>query len=266
MRALPFFAAALTLIGCNTTPSTDAGTDAAPSPDAHVSADAHVVVDAPAVVADAPAVVADAPAVVADAPVTPAETLLRSADFATCETYATLPTALPDEMNHLTTNRLTPTSYPFTVRQVGYFLELSSEDGQCNAGFAHRVDLYVTSDTTPPNEPGTSLVASIAVPAATAPFADTIEEARALRHTLATPITLTAGQHLYVAVQLTAGTPNAAGEMTQSLCASGCFGGAEAGTQFWSNAAATPYAWADLFTDFGIDFELGTWASSEIGE
>lgn len=276
MRSLLLLA--LILSGCDTTPTNDAGTDAS-TRDAPVNRDAPVAVDAPVggdapVAVDAPAdldalVLADAPEPV-DAPSDPdggvPETLLRNADFAACDTYATLPTALPDEMNHLTANRLTPSTYPFTVRQVGYFLELSSEDGQCNAGFAHRVDLYVTSDASPPNEPGAALVASIEVPAATEPFAAVVEGARSLRHTLPTPITLVEGQHLYIAVQLTAGTPNPDGAMTQSLCASGCFGGAEAGTMFWSNAATVPYAWADLLTDFGIDFELGAWASSEITE
>ena len=139
--------------------------------------------------------------------------------------------------------RLTPESYPFVVETVRYHVvtetEAAGSEG-CNAGLAHRVELYVTTETAPPAEPDPAAVID-------APAEPDLDLDHLASHEVSPPITLTEGQHLFIAVEM-AGTPGG-----ERLCVSACDNpAAEADRSYWSGAATPPYPWATM-SSLGLD-------------
>jgi hypothetical protein len=151
--------------------------------------------------------------------------------------------SLPGEAGHYAAARLEPPSYPFEVRSIAYDLLLPAGVAQCDASLAHEVQVYVASADSPPAMPSSddSRVATLAVPSgAAAGHTNELE--------LPEPVTLEAGESLFVAVQLAAGAG-----ATTSLCIGACGEGtAISDVDFWSNAAAEPFAWADMVDEFGF--------------
>jgi hypothetical protein len=171
---------------------------------------------------------------VADAPVAP--TPVEFGNVArTCTPDNAVSPVLPGEAGHYAATSLTPPSYPFTVDKVSYSLQMNGSN--CHGGLAHRV-LVFTASGEPAAAPSAGAMASIDVPAGA-------DADRWVDLTLPNPITLTSGQTLVVAVQM------ASDGADRSVCLSACPGSA-AGHDWWSNAAAEPYAWADMFADFGF--------------
>jgi len=155
---------------------------------------------------------------------------------------ATLLTPDPGEENHLGAGRLTPSSYPFEVTTVRYHLGHGENKGiECNAGLEHKVELYVSTDTKPPATPASPLVLTVA-----AVDPSTISsEGRKVSLDLAQPITLKSGEHLFVAIRF-------AGTHPKVLCVGVNEEDPYQGDRnYWSNAAAAPYAWAQL-DSFGL--------------
>jgi hypothetical protein len=174
------------------------------------------------------------------------DVLVENVDHAACTDPYTIWPLLPDEASHLAAARLTPATYPFHVTKIGYDLAVTSESDNCDALLAHKVALYVTDAAAPTPMPSTdaTLVATIDVPAETTVTGDV----RTIDLTLDTPIDLTTGQHLYVAVEMAAND-----DLSKSLCIEACSeGGGTSGVNFWSNANAEPYSWADMVDDFGF--------------
>jgi hypothetical protein len=158
------------------------------------------------------------------------------AECAPSSGYAVFP-LLPDELGHYAATHLTPPAYPFAVTRVAYDLVAPSGVAQCtDLSFAHEVQLIVTSAPLPPASPSTAdgtTVTTIAVPAGAT-------GARVVELALATPITLTTGQSLYVAVEM-------AGDATHALCLGRCVEEpAPDGQDYWSGAASEPFSWTDL--------------------
>jgi hypothetical protein len=154
-----------------------------------------------------------------------------------CEENNSIGAVLPDEAGHYAATTLTPATYPATVSHIGYHLVGTNDD--CLGGLAHDVLVYVLDDVRPPNEPtDEQLVATIEVAASTS-----VEDIQMFEHALEAPITLTTGQHLVVAIQM-----NGNEELTHGICVMTCDTGGEANEDWWSNAAAVPFAWADMFS------------------
>jgi hypothetical protein len=144
-----------------------------------------------------------------------------------------------NELGHFAAARLTPTSYPFTVATVRY--ELNGEASGCTNLLGHKVMVFVAETSTPPATP--TGVVTIPVPAATSAGPH-----RVLEQALPSPITLTSGQHLFVAVEMT-------GDSSGTLCLVACDGSGIADRNWWSNAVAPPYPWTTL-ASFGITANL----------
>jgi hypothetical protein len=155
---------------------------------------------------------------------------------------------LPDEAGHYATARLTPVSYPFTITQVAYDLVQPNGVAQCaDQSLAHQVQLIVSSEDKPSASPSAdgSLKETIAVPAGAA-------STHTVELSLANPITLTSGQSLFVSVQLV-------GSAGKSLCIGACGeAAAKSDVDYWSNAVAEPFNWADMVGDFGFTYNYMT--------
>jgi hypothetical protein len=140
----------------------------------------------------------------------------------------------PGNEGHLTAARLTPPSYPFTVTEVVYELSNGAvRNGNCDAALAHRVEVYVDTAVQPSNTP--TLVAQLDM-MATAP---TMEPSRLVVAPLPMPLVLTAGQHLFVAVEM-------AGTAENHICVWMCEGTGADDRNYWSNATMAPYDWVTL--------------------
>ena len=189
----------------------------------------------------------DQPVVVPDtatdtAPDAPVLTGLLTNEFPCQEQHPLMGLAPdPGEEGHLAAARLTPESYPFTVKSVRYTL-LADEDKKWSVNLAHRVEVYVTTASAPEATP--TVKETIDVPAAT----ETVEE-RTIVKDLAAPITLQTGEHLIVAVEM------AGDAATAVLCLRGCPGHGIADRNYWSNATQPPYDWKTL-DSLGIDTNL----------
>jgi hypothetical protein len=154
-----------------------------------------------------------------------------------CEFDNNIGPILPEEAGHLAGTALTPPSYPFTFTQVSYALGFANE---CVTGLAHEVVVFAAADMPPSNTPSAADETQvIPVPAGADAEAD-----RTITLVLPEPITITEGA-LVVAVKLNADGDN-------SLCLRSCGTGGESGDDWWSNAAAEPFAWADMLDDFGF--------------
>jgi hypothetical protein len=167
-----------------------------------------------------------------------------------CATYGAIYPLLPNEASELAATTLTPASYPVTIDQISYAVAGADADmgAQCDSSFGHRVDLYVVTEAKPPAMPSTEAiqVSSYDVPA----DASAGGRARQVHVDLTDPITLTTGQRLIVAVEMAANS-----DKTKSLCVVTCAAvpNQPTGVNWWSNAQAEPYAWADMQADFGFD-------------
>ena len=162
------------------------------------------------------------------------------------------------EGGHWVATRLTPPAYPFTVTKVRYALaEQTSED--CVSTFAHKVAVWTGTASMPVATPpwvtiDVDEVAGVdagvspldgGVTDATSPL---IRDPREL--TLDSPIALSTGQHLFVAIQL----PRL--DDGRRLCVTMCDGSLVSDRNHWSNAAAPPFNnWATL-ASFGINANL----------
>lgn len=161
---------------------------------------------------------------------------------------------IPQEVGHLAAARLVPASYPVQITKVAYDLAVPAGGGDCDLSFAHTVEVYVDTAVAPNARPSTgTLVHSISVPAGVATD-HTVEL------TLPSAVTLTTGQSLFVAVKLTGNDLN---PPTKALCIGACrvATGAKSDVDYWSNAAAEPYAWADMVDDFGFTYNYAIRAS-----
>lgn len=190
---------------------------------------------------------ADAPPATPDAPTAQTMTLKNVPSLADCagtDQFSIAP-VIPQETGHLAAGRLAPPSYPFEVESIGYDLAAPGGSADCDLSLPHRVDVYVASGVAPSNTP--SVVQSFDVPAGSAANHSVDLE-------LASPITLTSGQSLFVAVEMAGnGTSTTS---TKAVCIAACrlAAGALSDVDYWSNAAATPYAWADMVDDFGFTY------------
>ncbi len=150
-----------------------------------------------------------------------------------CSTWMVVAPAA-GEAGHLYAVRLTPGSYPFTVDEIVY--ELGDDGDTCDATPAHRVEVFVDTASAPAGTPAGTVVLDI-------PAAGSNAGVRVVSAPLPAPITLSAGEHLFVAVELPA---------VGSSCVMACGGAAVTDRDYWSNATIAPYPWATL-DSFGID-------------
>jgi hypothetical protein len=131
------------------------------------------------------------------------------------------------EASHLYAVRLTPPSYPYAVTSVQY--ELAGID-ECVVTTDHHVEVFISTNTVPPNEP--TLVASLDVDGAAAQTPFYVVEAP-----LPDEVVLVDGEHLFVAVEL---------PVVEGSCIAVCQDAPVDDRDYWSNAAAMPYDWATL--------------------
>nr|MBP7290416.1 hypothetical protein [Nannocystaceae bacterium] len=132
----------------------------------------------------------------------------------------------------------------FEVTSLVYDLIGTAGAGACDSTMAHRVEVYVIEGSEPPADPADAVANEM--------FAIEADEAATEERTvvidLDTPITLTEGQALVIAVEM-AGND----DLSASICVRACRDtGGVADLDWWSNAAEVPYAWADMVGDFGF--------------
>ncbi len=137
-----------------------------------------------------------------------------------------------NEAGHLYAARLTPPSYPFLVTEVQYEL---AGGGDCDSSFAHRVEVFVDSATTPAASPTVTQLDIVATSGT--------EPVRVVTAQLPSPITLQTGEHLFVAVELVT---------VDTSCIAACGGATITDRDWWSNATAAPYSWASM-ASFQLD-------------
>ncbi len=156
---------------------------------------------------------------------------------------------LPDEIGDPAVARLTPPSYPFQVTSVSY--KLTGMEATCGTNIAHAVTVFAApSADQPPATPANAQ--RIAVDASA-----TDQRTLVVTKPLPTPITLTQGEDLYVAVEMDA---NAA--KTVAVCLDGCGISADDKRQFWSEQKQAPFTWATLYS-FGIAEDYAIWAEGQ---
>lgn len=170
--------------------------------------------------------------------IAPAPGLITNIDNQNCIGNYTGP-ALGED-GHLAATRLVPSTYPATVGKVRYQIVVSSV---CQP-YAHRVDVFKASTIVPPANP--TIIESFNVPS-NAQGPDFKVEL-----TLTTPITLTAGEYLFVAVEQRRSGLN-------YTCIATCGGSNQhPDRNYWSNANSAPYPWAtmasfNIKTDFIVE-------------
>jgi hypothetical protein len=153
---------------------------------------------------------------------------------------------LPDEIGDPALTRITPPSYPFKVTSVSY--RLTGMQATCATNIAHSVTVYAApAGTTPPAMPPAG-----AQKIAVAPTTD--DHTLVVTEELPTPITLTTGEELFVAVEMTANT-----NKTVSICLDGCPITAEDSRAFWSEMPAPPFTWSTMWS-FNIAMDFSVWA------
>jgi hypothetical protein len=177
----------------------------------------------------------------------PGDLVLRNAPEL-CGTFALI-APLPEEVGHLAAGRLTPTSYPFTVTEIGY--ELVGNLATCNNTLPHRTDIYVLSDETLPATPSSAATSVLSFDVDPGPTDETV---RTVTLPLDQPIELTEGQHLAIAVEMVA-------DGSTTACLNFCMDVAPVERSFWSNAVLEPYDWADMVSDFGFNGTYVVFAS-----
>ena len=171
----------------------------------------------------------------------PVEDLLTNFP-ANCSSWsAVMP--LAGEEGQLAAGRLTPPSWPFVVDRVVYSLLHGSQDGvDCNAESSHRVELFTGTSPTPAASPAAPLIVAVEEDEVSG-----VE--RLVVVDLDPPLTVEQDEHLFVAVELVGTYPDVG---CLSLCTDGQ---TYDDRNWWSNATAAPYSWAQL-TDFGVPGNL----------
>jgi len=154
---------------------------------------------------------------------------------------------LPSEIGDPALARITPPSYPFTVTSVSY--KLTGMEATCGTNIDHAVTVYAA--------PGAQMPPATPTDAQRIPVAASAADQRELVVTkdLPTPITLTTGQDLYVAVEMDANQAQ-----TVAVCLDGCSIGADDHRQFWSEQTQAPYTWSTLYS-FGLAEDYAIWAN-----
>lgn len=153
----------------------------------------------------------------------------------------------PGEEDHWCAARLTPPVYPLVVVGIRYYAGNGAAGAvTCDASLAHKVELYAETTLAPPATP--IPVAIIDVPAVD-PSTLIPDECRNVEVEVDPPVTLTSGQHLFVAVQFAGTHPNV---FCIQVNSSGAY---EADRNYWSSAAAAPFSWVTL-DSFGLTGSL----------
>ena len=138
----------------------------------------------------------------------------------------------PGELGHWAGVRLTPPAYPFEVRSVDADLVTGrpTNGPDCVLNHEHRVGLWIIEGDVPEASPVFDRTL-VVVGGGAIPAFD--------------PLRLEAGQHLMVAVEMS-------GEGDTATCLHLCGSSrSEPNRNFWSNATAAPFSWAEL-SGFGI--------------
>ena len=139
----------------------------------------------------------------------------------------------PGEEGQRIAARLTPPTYPFAVVSVGYTL-FGGPGGSlaCDTGLAHKVELSVSKASAP--EPTPEVREQWTEPAAPNPLSK-----REMAHALSAPLTLAAGEHLFVTLEV-------AGASGKAICAFACDGHGIEDRNYWGKATAPPFTWVTL--------------------
>lgn len=146
---------------------------------------------------------------------------------------------LSGEEGQLAASRLTPPHWPFAVDKVVYQLLHGEQDGvQCNAEHPHRVELFTAVGPAPAAEPADVLV--VVTEEDEVPGTE-----RLVVMDFDPPITIEQGEDLFVAVELTGNYPDVG---CLSMCTDGV---THDDRNYWSNATAAPYSWAEL-SGYGV--------------
>jgi len=152
------------------------------------------------------------------------------------------------ESGQLAAARITPPVTPFRVYDIQYALIhgfFGNNGSDCDAGMAHRVEVYVGNESIPDDDP--MRVATFHVDAG-----DFDPDAVVFwpghddygvytwRHRMPQGVTLAAGEYLFVAVEMV----GERGEV--QMCAQWCVDRHASGANTWSFATDPPYAWENL--------------------
>jgi len=170
----------------------------------------------------------------------PSEDLLTNFPAKCTSWSAVMP--LAGEEGQLAAARLSPPTWPFTIDRIVYSL-LHGEQGdvECNAGYSHRVELFTGTSPLPDATPTATVVV---VPEEVVQSTE-----RLVVMDLDPPLTLQQDEHLFVAVELVGVYPDVG-------CLSLCTDGQTYGDRnWWSNATAAPYSWAQL-DSYGVPGNL----------
>lgn len=167
---------------------------------------------------------------------------LTNSPNACIDTYEVHP--LVGEEDNLAAVKLTPPSYPATVTAVTWSLAHGQFGGSsepfCDAALEYEVLVFKSLSPAPPASP--TIIETITVPASSLPSTKAIYY---YTETLSTPITLTVGEKLYVAVRLT-GDPD-----TDVVCISMCRNSDwRKRLNWWSYSDAAPYPWDTMENNY----------------
>ena len=146
---------------------------------------------------------------------------------------------LAGEETHWIAERLTPSTYPFTVTAIRYALGGQELMNYCDTSLAHQVELFVGPDDSPAMTPVTA--EHFDIPTSMPEFGIKLIDLDLLN-----PLTLQAGEHLFVMIQ------NAGVSQEASTCFIGCTGPTFVPNRsYWSNSGTPPFPWASL-ESFGL--------------
>lgn len=148
---------------------------------------------------------------------------------------------LPANIGHWAAARLSVASGgPATITSIEYNVLFLTN--ACSSTVAHNVQVFAVGAASPPGTPSPIVAASV-------PAGGVAGQARRVIVALPAPVTVGAGDQLFVAIQMT-GTTGA------TLCVESCFNpSGQDDRNYWSNAIAPPYPWATL-ASFGNDTDL----------
>ncbi len=155
---------------------------------------------------------------------------------AACELWTYVAASAADD-GHLAAVRLTPPSYPFVATEIQY--ELVGQQPDCDTGIAHRIELSSGWGVMPPATPSQILVVHD-TPAT--------ERVRVVTKELVQPVELVAGMHLFVAVELVAG----------SSCIAACARVTDTGRDYVSTTVHEPHSWIPIASAHtSVHFRIG---------
>lgn len=184
------------------------------------------------------------------------EVVMLSNTEDSCPVSGEFTPSLPKEAGYLSGAVLTPPAYPFAVTSVSYEITVALLP-ECDVTLAHHVEVFVIDSLPLPAAPSTT-PAFVSIDVA-ADLAAT--ESRIIDLDLEVPIVLADGQSLVVAV-----AQAASDDLTRVVCLRVCVYQDEGtpGVNFWSRAAAEPYAWDDFVVDIGFNMNLRTVAFGKV--